>query len=232
MVGWRGSVDGMNQAARFHWRTMDDAPRDGSTFVHLGFVTWCGGPSRPLNLEPELSLLQRTHIAAMDWNGCDARGLPCTFAPGEGRPGGGFWSEARYQHSMSGDAAQHGHWLWLDEFSAAVDSLPSWRSATVGVGPLVFVRPTDPAVRYDFSHDVLDAEVIWPSRGGWATVHTLGDAACHPGYLDGDNVTGRAFRWCTIEDFIPRAVIEQYQERERRVAAFMAEHASLDASAH
>lgn len=64
----------------FKWRTMDTAPRDGKPFVHLDFVTYCGGAKRPIGISPWLSMLQ------------DA---------------GGYWREARHNHIVGIEG--HGH---------------------------------------------------------------------------------------------------------------------------
>lgn len=223
----------MRQTMLFQWRNMDSVPRDGTPFVHLGFCTYLF-TDRPAALVPILSMLQMVHFTSArfcerdDIRSAADTGLRVTTAPGE-RDGSGCWNEVRYDHSMDGRTADAGQWMYREEYTAAAgelgktwDRIPEDRPGFASVKtPLVFVRPIEPRVRYDFSKDVLEAEIVWRAPLGWASAKSNRDG-CHPGFLNGDNCNTQAFRWCQLDDFVPAEVLAEHEACNRRIAELRA----------
>lgn len=196
---------------RFPWQSIESAPRDGSAFVCLSFVTYIGGGYRPTDLVPYLRLLRRQHIASYTRDNVRSlmvnadTGLRATLALGEG-PGGGFWRDAQREYSVyDGDVARS-HWMTFQVFNEHINNLTlSWREIPEDVSLAALVRPTEPTTRFDFGLDILAAEFAWRVPGGWSAAAGR-DISCHPDFLDGKNVNAAPFRYCSIEDFLPAAV--------------------------
>lgn len=190
-----GRVAGM----RFQWQPMATAPRDRTSFVYLRTITHVGGSSRPIDIVPELGIFHRT--------GVDPK---C----------GGYWLHSQHEFSVGDYEMRLGYWMQADSYRAAIAGLPPWRSAPRDRGPLVFVRPVDPAVRYCFSHDVYAADIVWPiGADAWKTANTLeAGRGCHPGYLDGQNVNCAPFAWCALEEFVPAETLTADTARRVRIS--------------
>lgn len=174
---------------RFNWRPMSTAPTDGADVVTLRVVTRVGGWHRPIDIAPEIYRLTRRHVDPT-------------------RPGSGVW----YLYDRSAHSHDRDWWTSPQEYASAVPSC-EWTEAPddlFGIGPLVFVRPTEPRLSYDGHKTpwIYDADIVWNGShhgaAGWSCSKRIGpDSYLHRGYLDGVNVNGLPFRWCTLADFLP-----------------------------
>lgn len=164
------------------WRSMDDAPRDGSVFLHLsgGRYGIVGKPPRPIEVDLHLGLYRRAGVH------------------------GGYWthsSRAGESHSSTGDRQlSYGHWIAPDDFDALIERSPLWPT----------MPATDPVIlfRRDSDHELLrsyySAAAAWRALGG--VVSSRGpERPLAPGYLDGNGVNGMTLpmRWAPPDDFLP-----------------------------
>lgn len=197
---------------RFDWQPMDTAPRDGSTFVHLGICCYGalpGDPVRPITIGPDVNPILRA------WFG--------------DRPADGSGGYLRHAQANCSLRDRGGYWMTVEAYRAALDGLEQWWSAPRDRA-VIFVRPVESTWQDPRARDVYEALAGWWVNGalplvrpdaadGWRATKTFGAVVMHPGYLDGENVLARPFLWCELADFLPAAVMEYDAEVRQRMYA-------------
>lgn len=188
----------------FGWQPMATAPRDGTPFIHIYVVRYCGG-GRPDWYQPFAEPIARWWIGGRRGNSDDF----------------GYWSTVAHDRDHGDqlrplfsvpEMGAHGWWTMPDAYASAVDTMKPWRDAPrdrwIGLareikepGALSLANATVTAVRWGKVPEIeqsrpwgsIEPEAFRTAAGNW----------CAPGYLDGWNTTGKPYRWCELHELVP-----------------------------